>query len=133
MKYLLDTCTISYFIQGEQNVIQHIHNTLPTDICVSTITSMEIEFCLQLNQARAKKLRPMLNIFLDTVHVLPFTSEDANAAALLRANLQRCGTPIGSYDILLAGCALNRGLTFVTSNNKEFKRIANLQLVDWRI
>lgn len=132
MKYLLDTCTISYFIRGEGNVIRNIQNTLPTDICISTITIMELEFGLQLNLIRAKKLRPILSALFDSIHILPFTFEDAHSAAVLRATLQKSGTPIGSYDVLLAGCALNRNLIFITGNNKEFKRVANLKVDDWR-
>ena len=35
---------------------------------------------------------------------------------MVLAALQRKGQPIGSYDVLIAGCALARGLIVVTSN-----------------
>ncbi|CAN5224157.1 type II toxin-antitoxin system VapC family toxin [soil metagenome] len=132
MKYLLDTCIVSYFARGEQKVLQHIKNTAPTDICISSITSMEIEFGLQLNPDRAKKLHGVLNAFLKSINILPFELADAHAAATLRALLQKQGSPIGPYDVLLAGCALNRSLIFVTANNHEFQRVDNLCLEDWR-
>jgi len=34
--------------------------------------------------------------------------------------------------VLIAGAALARGLTLVTSNLREFKRIDGLLLEDWR-
>lgn len=132
MKYLLDTCIISYFVKGDPNVLNHIKKKSPQQLCISTITSMEIEFGLQLNPSRAKQLNGVMSAFLENIHILPLTQEDAHAAATIRANLQKRGTPIGSYDVLLAGCALSRGLIFVTSNCSEFQRVLGLQLEDWR-
>jgi tRNA(fMet)-specific endonuclease VapC len=45
--------------------------------------------------------------------------------------LERSGTPIGAYDLLIAGQALRRGLTVVTANASEFGRVAELSWVDW--
>lgn len=39
---------------------------------------------------------------------------------------------VGPYDVLLAGCALARGLTLVSANRAEFGRIAGLATEDWR-
>ena len=41
----------------------------------------------------------------------------------IRALLKQQGQSIGSYDILLAGTALNHDLIFVTSNTNEFNRL----------
>lgn len=61
---------------------------------------------------------------------VPFEREDARVAAQLRAGLNSQGTPIGAYDLLLAACALRRGLKIVTHNAREFARVGGL---DWRI
>lgn len=132
MKYLLDTCTISYFVKGEPGVLARIKEIQPQHLCISTVTSMEIEYGLQLNPARAKKLAQVITALLKSIYILPLSQEDAHAAAAIRANLQKKGVPIGAYDILLAGCALSRGLILVTSNNAEFQRVSGLQLEDWR-
>lgn len=54
------------------------------------------------------------------------------AAAAIRATLKQEGQPIGAYDVLIAGTAVARGLIVVTSNVGEFRRIAGLQVEDWR-
>jgi len=41
------------------------------------------------------------------------------------------GTPIGGYDVLIAGQARARGLTLVTRNLREFGRVAGLSVEDW--
>ena len=49
----------------------------------------------------------------------------------LGAYLQRAGTPIGNYDLLIAAHALFQGLTLVTNNTKEFKRVPDLRIENW--
>ncbi len=65
------------------------------------------------------------------VDVLPFEEEAAHFSALIRANLEKKGTPIGPCDVLIAGTALaNKGI-LVTSNTKEFSRVSKLKLENW--
>ena len=63
--------------------------------------------------------------------VLPFDKEDAMSAGLVRAMPATVGTPIGPYDVLIAGQARCRGLTLITSNTGEFSRVAGLRCEDW--
>ena len=132
MKYLLDTCTVSDFVKGQTGVLDRIKNTPPSLIAVSVVTRMEIEFGLQLNPERARKLGPILDSVLKAITTLPLSEADAIAAAGIRAALQRRGQPIGPYDILIAGFGLARGLILVTSNTGEFERVGGLLLENWR-
>jgi tRNA(fMet)-specific endonuclease VapC len=63
--------------------------------------------------------------------ILDFTTEDARAAAEVRTSLEGRGTPIGSFDTLIAGQALARDLTLVTRNRREFERVDGLRVEDW--
>lgn len=65
------------------------------------------------------------------VTIEPLNENDALVAASVRAVLKRSGRPIGSYDALIAGQALARGWTLVTSNVGEFSRVEGLQVEDW--
>jgi len=133
MKYLLDTCVISDFIKGDINTLHKIKNTSPSEIAISTITLMEIEYGLTLNPQLARKIKPIIFDFLAVMYILNFTRDDANQVALTRALLKQQGNPIGSYDILLAGTALNNKLIMVTSNIKEFNKISGLIIENWRV
>ena len=132
MKYLLDTCTVSDFVKGQQNVLTRVKATSPTLIAVSALTRMEVDYGLALNAERASKIAPVLHAFFSTIATLPFDIADAQAAAAIRAALKSKGQPIGAYDVLIAGTALARGLVVVTSNVDEFKRVSGLQLENWR-
>ncbi len=63
--------------------------------------------------------------------VVDWAYDDAVAAARVRADLERAGKRIGSFDTLLAGQALLRGWTVVTANTREFGRVRDLELEDW--
>jgi tRNA(fMet)-specific endonuclease VapC len=132
MKYLLDTCVVSDFIKGEKNTLSKIREISPLEISVSSITVMEIYYGLALNPLRAKKIKDLTFKFLDAINFLTFNKKDAEQAAIIRALLKEQGTPIGPYDVLLAGTALNHELILVTANTKEFNRIPNLQIENWR-
>ena len=132
MKYLLDTCTVSDFVKGQPGVLERIKATPPRLLAVSVVTRMEIEFGLQLNPERARKLGPILDSVLNAITTLPLSEADAIAAAAILAALQHRGQPIGPYDILIAGCGLARGLIVVTSNTGEFGRVGGLLIENWR-
>lgn len=132
MKYLLDTCTVSDFVKGQPGVLARVKAASPQFIAISSVTRMEIEFGLQLNPERARKLAPVMEAFLSSITILPFEDADARAAGAIRAALQKQGQPVGAYDVLIAGCALARGLVVVTSNLGEFQRIGGLQVENWR-
>jgi tRNA(fMet)-specific endonuclease VapC len=64
--------------------------------------------------------------------VLEFDQEDGRQAGEIRAHLASKGTPIGPYDVLIAGQAKARKLTLVTHNTIEFKRVPGLKVEDWK-
>jgi tRNA(fMet)-specific endonuclease VapC len=132
MKYLFDTCTVSDFVKGQPNVLARVKATAPSQIAVSAVTRMEIEFGLLLNPERARKLAPVIDAFLGSITTLALTEADALAAAAVRPALQRHGQTIGAYDVLIAGYGLARGLIVVTSNTGEFQRVGGLVLENWR-
>lgn len=133
MRYLLDTCVISDFLSGQPGVVSRLKSTPPEQIAVSVITWFEVEYGLRHNPAKAPRLRPLIDALRTDAITVNFTLDDAMQAGVLRAELRGLGTPIGAYDVLLAGSALYRNLVMVTSNIGEFSRVPNLQVEDWRV
>ena len=85
------------------------------------------------NSSRPKIQMDSALVLLSSLSVADFTLEDAARAADLRARLRRQGQPIGGFDMLIAGQALNRGWTVVTANTREFGRIEGLDVQDWSL
>jgi tRNA(fMet)-specific endonuclease VapC len=132
MRYLLDTNTCIAIMRKHRIAIQRISAVAPGDCAISTVTSYELHTGVE-KCARPAKERAKVTLLLQTLHELPFDPAAALAAARIRAILESQGQPIGPYDVLLAGHALELSLTLATSNTGEFSRVSGLKLVDWQV
>ncbi len=133
MKYLLDTDAFSDIVRGVPNVAARFSCLLPSLVRISTVTTKEVEFGRRRHPERASRHGAAIDELLHNIESLPFDTEDAYATGRLRAVLSKAGTPIGPYDVMIAGTALARGLIVVTANTREFSRVPNLQIEDWRL
>ena len=128
--YLLDTNTIIYFFKGMGNISKNLFNVSPKDIFIPSIVVYELEVGIaKLNDSQ--KRQEQLKRLLSQITIIDFAQKEAVQSAKIRADLEKKGTPIGSIDILIAGCAKANNLVLVTRNTKEFQRVENLQIVDW--
>lgn len=132
MNYLLDTCVVSDFFKKDASTIAHFEKLSPSQLFVSTVTVMEIEYGLKLHAEREKKIRPLWKVLLKQIQVIPFCIECAEVAAELRAILKSRGLPIGPFDILIAATAQAHDQVLVTSNMSEFSRVQGLEIENWR-
>jgi len=128
--YALDTNTIIYFFKGVGRVAERLLATPPRDIVVPSVVVYELELGIAKSSSPQKR-RKQLDQLLTAVTVLPFTRNEARAAAGIRARLEAGGRPIGPIDTLIAGTALASGAVLVTHNTAEFSRIEELTLEDW--
>ena len=131
---LLDTNVVIALINATSASVRRTFNALVDQrarIGVGSIVVHELEFGVAKSQRRQAN-RDLLHGFLaGPVEILAFEDEDAAVAGSLRAELATRGTPIGPYDVLIAGQALRHGATLVTANTREFKRVKGLKVEDW--
>jgi tRNA(fMet)-specific endonuclease VapC len=129
VKYLLDTNAVIGIIAGNRDLIDRLSEHVPSDFGVPSVVMYELYWGayksakVAENVARVEALR---------FEVLDLSATDAKAAGLIRADLYKKGTPIGAYDLLIAGQAVSRSLTLITNNVKEFRRVENLIYEDWQ-
>jgi tRNA(fMet)-specific endonuclease VapC len=132
MRFLLDTCAVSDFAQGQRQVLARIKAAAPEDLAASAITEMEVAYGLLANPKLARRLKPVMDAFFGSIRVLPYDRDAAEETAKARTSLKKRGRPIGAYDVLIAGTALANELVLVTSNVREFNRVEGLRIEDWR-
>jgi len=132
----LDTNIIIAVInQRAAAVRQRLMTTLHegTIVGVPTVVLYELWYGIK-KSARTQANADALDNFLALdVTPWPFEAEDAEEAGDIRAVLERLGTPIGPYDVLIAAQARRRGAILVTANKNEFARVPGLQKQDWTI
>ena len=68
--------------------------------------------------------------FKTPIAVLPFSDSAAPVYGRIRAHLDAKGSGIGALDTLIAAHAFAAGLTLVTNNEREFRRVTGLHVVN---
>ena len=131
MKYLLDTDTCIYALKQDETVLARLLAADRQDVAVSVISEGELRTGAAKSSSPVKTLHRIEN-FLRPLTLVDFTSDDAIAYAGIRAKLERSGTPIGPLDTLIAAQAIARRLTLVSNNEREFRRVAGLQVENWK-
>lgn len=97
----------------------------PSDVGISIVTLAELEYGTAKSQ-NPERNRQTLATFCAPFEIVGLSQEDARILGNIRADLERRGQPIASYNLLIAAQALSRSLTLVTNNVKEFQRIEGL-------
>jgi tRNA(fMet)-specific endonuclease VapC len=127
---LLDTNAVIKILNGDSAFDERAGRYRAGEIGVPSIVMYELYFGAFKARHSARNVESIDLLHFQTVD---FNTEDAKAAGEVRATLAAAGTPIGPYDILIAGQALARDLTLVTRNTREFSRVSGLRTEDWEL
>ena len=129
-RYLLDAnAVIDLLNDTGSNAAGRVRRQQPSDVAIPAIVAHELFY------GAFKSRRTAQNVALiDALQfaVLELDKEDARQAGAIRAMLASQGTPIGPYDVLIAGQAMARKLILVTHNTQEFEHVPGLRFEDWR-
>jgi tRNA(fMet)-specific endonuclease VapC len=132
VSFLLDTNTCIDFLRGRHPAIrERIRARTPGSIGISVVTAAELRHGAE-RSTRPEQSHAVLDGFLGDLDVLPLEEPVARAYGRLRTALERAGRTIGANDLFIAAHALALGRTLVTSNVREFRRVAGLRWTDWR-
>ena len=131
MRYLLDTNICIYIAKRKPpSVHSRFARLRPGDVGMSVVTYLELVYGAhksqhpQDNLARIEELERL-------IPAQPLAPDAAAHYGTLRVELERKGSPIGAYDMLIAAHALSLDLVLVTNNTREFSRIQGLRLENW--
>jgi tRNA(fMet)-specific endonuclease VapC len=129
-RYLLDTNIISDLVRNPQGkVAKRIAKVGEDNVCTSIIVASELRYgCAK---ARSLRLTKAVEEILGEIAVLPLDVPADAEYGVVRSELEVAGKPIGSNDLLIAAHASALGMTIVTANTDEFKRVRGLKVVNW--
>lgn len=126
---MLDTDTVSYALRGQGGVDHRLKEVRPSEVRISAVSLAELCYGVELRKSR--RLRRLIDAFVETVSVLQFDDGAARMFGRVAAELAAQGAPIGQLDALIAAHALSRRLTIVTNDTKHFSRVKGLRTVNW--
>jgi tRNA(fMet)-specific endonuclease VapC len=132
----LDTnAVISALNQRTSPVLTRIEEAIASGaaLAISSIVLFELWYGAAKSARPERNTQRIVDFLTGPIEVLPFEPADAEEAGDIRAALERAGTPIGPYDILVAAQARRRDALLVTANAREFARVPRLKFEDWAI
>lgn len=130
MKYMLDTDTFSYLVNGVPQVLESYAATVEHDVGLSIISYGEVLFGVSKQKPSASKQK-RIDYLLDQMPIALIDEDVARHYGQVRSALELSGKPIGPNDAWFAAHALSLGATLVTGNLREYKRVAGLKVQSW--
>jgi tRNA(fMet)-specific endonuclease VapC len=128
--YLLDTDTIIYFLKGnpsiERNLKRHYHDPMK----ISVITLMELYYGAYKSQRVSSNLA-RIRTLENSMEIIPLGQEIVDNFGKQKAHLEKIGTPLDDFDLVLGCCALAHNLILVTNNVKHFRKMEGLKVTNW--
>ena len=125
--YLLDSSVCVMLLRGRTALAEL---PAPPEVAISGIVAAEL-WAGAMKAARAGAADQLLEL-LGFFPVLDFTPAAARCYGEIRADLERRGQIIGPFDLLIAAHALSLGVTLLTANAREFKRVKGLNVQAWK-
>ena len=130
LRYMLDTNICIYTIKNNPAAVREKFQQHQNHLCISSIVLSELLYGAEKSSQPEKSLA-LIEGMAARLEVLSFDEHAAAHAAEICADLARKGTPIGHYDVLIAGHARSHGLVLVSNNLREFERVDGLRLENW--
>lgn len=130
LQYLLDTNICIYVIKDYPPRLRERFNRLAEQLAISSITLAELYYGAEKSNRRLENLQAVEH-FAARLEVLAFSPKAAAHYGQMRAELERAGKPIGAHDLLIGAHARAEGLTVVTNNAREFRRLPGIRVENW--
>ncbi len=130
MKYLLDTNTCIYFLNGNESLNKKFGEIGVYSLSISNCVLAELYF----GAYRSKKIEENvkhIELFKKNLTVLSDSEESARLFGKIKAELRSKGTIIEDFDILIASIAISNNRILITNNTEHFERIEGLKIQNW--
>ncbi|MCX7154336.1 MAG: type II toxin-antitoxin system VapC family toxin [Proteobacteria bacterium] len=133
LRYLLDTNICIYIAkQRPPAVARRFADLAAGSVGMSLITFGELRFGAEKSTRRDETFATLVRLN-ELIPVIEPATEVGETYGMLRARIERAGTPIGNNDLWIAAHALSLGVTLVSNNTREFERVPDLMLENWAI
>jgi tRNA(fMet)-specific endonuclease VapC len=128
--YLLDTDTLIYALKGDPPVVEQFKKVGAVPMAVSIISFGELLYGA-MKSARPEKNLARVRHVAELYPVIEITMGVMETFASLKTRLERKGTRLDDFDLLIASTALFLNYRLVTCNERHFNRIPELTVENW--
>ena len=127
---IIDSDILIYFLKGEKTVVQKLLNIPADELYTTRINYTELLYGAY-NSSHVEKNLERFRAFLDQFTILEFDEKASEIFAKTKAKLKQEGNIIADMDLMIASIAIANDQELVSNNQKHFRRIQNLKLIDW--
>lgn len=128
MSSIIDT-NIAIYLRDNHFGLAEAIGRLPRPPMISVLTKVELESGIYRNPEEAELLRRRVDILLEIVDELPFTTAEAKAYGRI---VEQCGySHPRILDRMIAATALVADATLITINGADFQDVPGLKLEVW--
>ncbi len=130
-RFLLDTnICIHIRRQKPAEVLARFERLKPGEAVLSVITYGELLYGVEKSRFREQAMKRLAEL-AGMIPVMELPPEAGQFYGAIRAALEIKGETIGNNDLWIAAHAKAAGLTLVTNNEREFRRIQGLKIQNW--
>jgi tRNA(fMet)-specific endonuclease VapC len=130
MSFLLDTNILSMHLRRPSGVA-HRFFQYSGRLYTSSVALAELYVWAHNRPDPTKVLNAIDELLFEEVSLLVYDRDCANEFGRVRIQLRRAGVDVPTVDLMIASVALVYGLTMVSHNTHDFRKIPNLRLDDW--
>jgi len=130
MIYLLDTNIIIYALKGSPVVQDHLKDHYQDPLAISVITLMELYYGAYKSEKVESNLGK-IKVLEKSLEIISLGEEVVEIFGLIKSKLEKKGTPLDDFDLIIAATALSHNSILVTNNVKHFRRIDGLKIENW--
>lgn len=130
MKYLLDTDSCVYLLNGNEYLKKKVRDIGVYSLAITNSVLAELYFGAY-NSKKIEENLKRIELFKNSLTVLSDSEESAKQFGKIKAKLKSKGKIIEDFDILIASIAIVNHCLLVTNNTEHFERIDNLQVQNW--
>jgi tRNA(fMet)-specific endonuclease VapC len=130
-RFLLDT-NICIYIRRQKppEALARFERLKPGEAVLSVVTYGELVYGAEKSQFREQAMTQLAELAA-LLPVMDMPSQAGQVYGAIRAALEVKGEMIGNNDLWIAAHAKAAGLTVVTNNEHEFRRVAGLKIQNW--
>lgn len=132
MRFLLDTNIFIAAMKGVDQVRIKLETVPLSDLLLSPVVLGELQLGVAKSLHREKNAARLVRLF-EGIQLAALDAETSYHYGVIRAELERTGTPIGANDYWIAAQGRALGAVVVTDNTGEFSRVPGLVIENWLV